>query len=130
MRRRADMQRTKVRLGAVIATVAIAAAAGAQAITNGEFDGARHPNVGLFAIEHDGIREAWCSGFYAGPQNADPGTGVFVTAAHCLADLAAFGFSGSDLTVTFEPEVTIEVDEDTNTWATTAATWHPAFAYD
>jgi hypothetical protein len=128
MRRRADMQRTKVRLGAVIATVAIAAAAapGAQAITNGEFDGARHPNVGLFAIEHDGIREAWCSGFYAGPQNADPGTGVFVTAAHCLADLAAFGFSGTDLTVTFDGAATY----DEETFATTATTWHPAFGYD
>ena len=124
------MQRTKVRLGAVIATLTVAASAapGALAITNGELDGTRHPNVGLFAIEHDGIKEAWCSGFYAGPRKADPGTGVFVTAAHCLADLAAFGFSGSDLTVTFDPEISIEIDG--NTWATTAAPWHPAFAYD
>jgi hypothetical protein len=115
-------------LGAAIATltVAVAAAPGAQAITGGELDGTRHPNAGLFAIEHDGIKEAWCSGFYAGPRKADPGTGVFVTAAHCLADVAALGFSGSDLTVTFDAAVTI----DENTFATTATTWHPAFAYD
>ena len=115
-------------LGAAIAalTVAAAAAPGAQAITNGELDGTRHPNVGLFAIEHDGIKEARCSGFYAGPRRGDPGTGVFVTAAHCLADLAAFGFSGSDLTVTLDAAVTI--DEDT--FATTATSWHPASAYD
>jgi hypothetical protein len=115
-------------LGAAFAalTVAAAAAPGAQAITNGQLDGNDHPNVGLFAIEHDGIKEAWCSGFYAGLRKGDPGTGVFATAAHCLADLAAFGFTGSDLTVTFDAAVTI----DENTFATTAMTWHPAFAYD
>lgn len=57
------MRRARLRLGAVIAalTVATAAAAGAQAITNGQLDGNDHPSVGLFAIEHDGIKEAWCS---------------------------------------------------------------------
>jgi hypothetical protein len=122
------MQRTKVRLGAVIATLAVAAAAapGAQAISNGELDGTRHPNVGLFAIEHDGIKEAWCSGFYAGPSRSDPGTGVFVTAAHCLADLAALGFGETDLTATFDTAATFDAD----TFATTATTWHPASAYD
>jgi hypothetical protein len=115
-------------LGAAIAalTVAAAAAPGAQAITNGELDGTRHPNVGLFAIEHDGIKEARCSGFYAGPRRGDPGTGVFVTAAHCLADLAAFGFSGSDLEVTFDAAATYDGEK----FATTATTWHSAFAYD
>jgi hypothetical protein len=115
-------------LGAVMATVAVAAAAapGAQAITNGELDGNRHPDVGLFAIEHDGIKEAWCSGFYAGPSRSDPGTGVFVTAAHCLADLPALDVTGTDLTATFDSAATY----DGETFATTAATWHPAFAYD
>ena len=121
------MQSAKVRLGAVIATLMIAAATapGAQAISNGELDGTRHPNVGLFAIEHDGIKEAWCSGFYAGPSRSDPGTGVFVTAAHCLADLAAFGVSGTDLTTTFDAAATYDGD----TFATTATTWHPAVSY-
>jgi hypothetical protein len=107
---------------------ALVSASPALAIDNGVPDGTNHPNVGLLAIEHDGVKDAWCSGFYAGPHKTNPGIGVYVTAAHCLADLAAFGFSGSDLTVTFEPEVTIEVGE--LAWATTAATWHPASAYD
>ncbi len=122
---------SRLRMAAAVGLTTVAAlvsAPPALAMINGVPDGTDHPNVGLLAIEHDGIKDAWCSGFYAGPHKADPGTGVFVTAAHCLADLAAFGFSGSDLTVTFDPEVTIEVDG--NTWATTATTWHPAFAYD
>lgn len=123
-----EIQSAKLVLAAAIAALMVAAGAvpAARAITNGQLDGNDHPNVGLIAIEHDGIKEAWCSGFYAGPRKADPGTGVFVTAAHCLADLAALGFSGSDLTVTFDATVAIDPD----TWATTAATWHPAFAYD
>lgn len=121
----------QLRMAAAVGLTTVAAlvsAAPAPAVVNGVLDGTRHPNVGLLAIEHDGVKDAWCSGFYAGPHKTQPGTGVFVTAAHCLADLPAFGFSGSDLTVTFEPEVKIEVEGFT--WATTAASWQPAFAYD
>jgi trypsin len=127
-----DEMTSRLRMAAAVGLTTVAAlvsAAPALAIDNGVPDGTNHPNVGLLAIEHDGVKDAWCSGFYAGPHKADPGIGVYVTAAHCLADLPALGFSGSDLTVTFEPEVTIDVDENTNTWATTAAAWHPAFAY-
>ena len=126
------MHRTEHIAGAAIAALAVVAAlvsaSPALAMINGDPDGTNHPNAGLLAIEHDGIKDAWCSGFYAGPHKADPGTGVFVTAAHCLAELPAFGFSGADLTVTFDAEVTIAVDG--NTWATTATAWHPAFAYE
>lgn len=115
---------------AVTAVAALASASPALAIDNGVPDGNDHPNAGLLAIEHDGIKDAWCSGFYAGPHKADPGIGVFVTAAHCVADLAELGFSGGDLTVTFDPEVEIVIDRTTFTWATTASNWHPAFAYD
>ena len=114
---------------AVTTVAALVSASPALAIDNGVPDGTNHPNVGLLAIEHDGVKDAWCSGFYAGPHKTNPGIGVYVTAAHCVVDLAEFGFSGSDLTVTFDPDVTIDVDEHTNVWATTAATWHPAFAY-
>jgi len=122
---------SRLRVAAAVGVTTVAAlvsAAPAPAIDNGVPDGTNHPNVGLLAIEHDGIQDAWCSGFYAGPHKADPGVGVFVTAAHCVAELAAFGFGGSDLTVTFDPEISIEIDGFT--WATTAAPWHPAFAYD
>jgi hypothetical protein len=122
---------SRLRMAAAVAVTIVAAlgsASPALAIDNGVPDGTRHPNAGMIAIEHDGIKDAWCSGFYAGPHKADPGIGVFVTAAHCLHDVAALGFGGSDLTVTFESEVKIEIIGDT--WVTTAATWHPAFAYD
>src|SRR3954451_1575186 len=122
---------SRLRIAAAVGATTVAAlvtASPALAIDNGVPDDTNHPNVGLLAIRHEGINEPLCSGFYAGPHKADPGTGVVVTAAHCLADLAARGFSGSDLKVTLEPEMTTEVDGPT--WATTAATWHPAFAYD
>ncbi len=113
---------------AVTTVAALAIASPALAIDNGVPDGTDHPNVGLLALEHDGVNDAWCSGFYAGPHKANPGIGVYVTAAHCIAQLSQFGFSGADLSVTFEPDIAIEIDGET--WATTAATWHPAFAYD
>jgi len=125
--------RSRFMAAAAVAATSIAALASASpalAIDNGVPDGTDHPNVGLLAIEHDGIKDAWCSGFYAGPHKSDPGIGVYVTAAHCVADLAELGFSASDLTVTFDPDVSIVIDENTWTWATTAATWQPAFAYD
>ena len=109
------------------AVAALVSASPALAITNGVADGTDHPNVGLLAIEHDGIKEPKCSGFYAGPHKANPGIGVFVTAAHCLADLEALGFSGSDLTVTFEAETTTVVGDP---WTITASSWQPAFDYD
>jgi hypothetical protein len=122
---------SRLRMAAAVGLTTVAAlvsASPALAIDNGVLDGTNHPYVGLLALEHDGIKDAWCSGFYAGPHKADPGIGVYVTAAHCIAQLAEFGFSGSDLSVTFDPALTIEVDGET--FATTATTWHQAFAYD
>jgi Trypsin len=122
---------SRLRMAAAVGMTTVAAlvsASPALAIDNGVPDGTNHPNVGLLAIEHDGVKDAWCSGFYAGPHKANPDIGVYLTAAHCLAELPEHGIGGSDLTVTFEPDVTIEIGEIA--WATTAATWHPAFAYD
>jgi hypothetical protein len=122
------MRRSRFALGAALATLAMAAATapGAQAIGGGRPDGDDHPDGGMMAIEHDGIREAWCSGWYAGPHKADPGTGVFVTAGHCLADLAELGFAPSDITVTFDTGAHYDLDS----FEAVAANWHPAFAYD
>ena len=67
---------SRLRMAAAVATTTVAAlvsASPALAIDNGVPDGADHPDVGLLAIEHDGIKDAWCSGFYAGPHKADPG---------------------------------------------------------
>lgn len=112
---------------AMLTLTLAAAAPGAHAITNGVLDGNGHPNVGMFAIEHDGIKQARCSGFYAGPRDGDPGTGVFVTAAHCLAG-AEFDFPGleaSQLVVTFDGDAVY----DGETFDTTATTWHTGSAY-
>ena len=110
-----DEMTSRLRMAAAVALTTVAAlvsASPALAIDNGVPDGTNHPNVGLLALEPDGIKEPLCSGFYAGPHKTDPSIGVFVTAAHCIARLAEFGLSGSDLTVTFEPETTTDVDGD------------------
>ena len=120
-------------LGAVIAALAVAAATapGAQAIVDGRPDGDEHPAVGMMAIEHDGITEAWCSAWYAGPRKGDPGTGVVVTAGHCLADLAELGYPPSDITVTFDTGAHfVWLEAEHLTLAAGASDWHPAYGYD
>jgi hypothetical protein len=104
----------------VIAALAVAAllpAAPARAISNGVPDGNAHPNVGELALDEGGEHIAWCSGFYAGENEDEPG-GVFVTAAHCLAGLPA----GSQFSVTFDDELTIDPDTffttDVDEWVT------------
>src|SRR5690349_14241339 len=127
------MRRFRLALGAAVAVMATAAATapGAQAIVGGRPDGDAHPAAGMFAVDHDGIRDAWCSAWYAGPRRNDPGTGVVVTAGHCLADLAENGVVPTDLTATFDTGAHWELDEaDGTTPALGVTTWHPAVAYD
>jgi hypothetical protein len=121
-------------IAAVAAAVALLAASPAFAISNGVPDGDEHPNVGLLTIEEDGHRYFLCSGFYAGARKDDPGSGVFVTAGHCVDWLPDFGIAGSQLWVTFEANVAIDDETD----EVTAASWHqatdfasdPAFGHD
>jgi hypothetical protein len=122
------MRRSRLALGAAVAVLATAAAMapGAQAIVGGRPDGDDHPAVGMVAIEHDGITEAWCSAWYAGRHRTDPGIGVVVTAGHCLADLAELGYAASDITVTFDADAHYEI----GAFEAVATNWHPAFAYD
>ena len=127
------MHRARLLIASAVLTFA-AAAPGADAVTNGVLDGNDHPNVGLFAVEHDGIRQMGCSGFYAGPRKGDPGSGVFVTAAHCLrgAEEDAPGLQPSQLVVTFDTDATYDfaLVGDEEYLHTTATTWHPASDYD
>jgi secreted trypsin-like serine protease len=51
----------------------------AAAITNGEPDGDRHPNVGLMIADIDGEPQWRCSGTLIAPR-------VFLTAGHCVGD--------------------------------------------
>jgi len=71
----------------------------AQAITFGQPDGDNHPNVGAMIVKgSDNYPRLLCSGTLIAPQ-------VFLTAAHCTAAAAAYGFAPGDVFVTFDPVV-------------------------
>ncbi|HEX6292283.1 MAG TPA: trypsin-like serine protease [Herpetosiphonaceae bacterium] len=75
---------------AVLSLVAVllATIAPAKAITYGELDGDRHPNVGAMVAEWraPGQKDLFCSGTLISPT-------VFVTAAHCTAYLQSRGIN-------------------------------------
>lgn len=114
-------------LTAVVASLVVAAAA--LAIGNGTPDGNGHPNVGLLAVEDDGDRFGVCSGSYAGARKGAPGTGVFLTAGHCVAWMPGAGIEASQLWVTFDTAATVDADTGEVIGATT---WYQAtgFAFD
>jgi hypothetical protein len=73
--------RSNMLIAAGVAALAVAAPA-ALAITGGSLDGSAHPAVGLLLADRGNGPEADCSGTLVS-------TTVFVTAAHCTADLAS-----------------------------------------
>jgi hypothetical protein len=116
-------------LAATIAMATLAAPSAAIAIGNGVPDGNAHPNVGLLAVEEDGHRfPVGCSGSYAGARKDAASTGVFLTAGHCVAWMPDAGIAGSQLSVTFDTNATI----DPETFEVTATAWYQAtaFAFD
>jgi hypothetical protein len=111
----------RLRTAALLAVVtALALPQAALAITGGVPDGNGHPNAGMLAVEENGKPQGACSGSYAGERKGAPGTGVFLTAAHCLADLP----EDAQLLVTFEADVTFTEEE------TIAASWYRATGFD
>ncbi len=67
---------SRLRKAAAVALTTVAAlvsASPALAIDNGVPDGTNHPNVGLLAIEHDGIKDALVLGLLRGPAQGRPG---------------------------------------------------------
>ena len=81
----------------IAAAAALAAVGSAVAITFGQLDGNRHPNVGALIFEdEDGERGILCSGTLIEPD-------VFLTASHCTAFLEAIGVAPDDVWVTFDP---------------------------
>ncbi len=88
------MRRKFVAVLSLIA-VMLAAIAPAKAITYGELDGNRHPNVGAMVAEWNtpGQKDLFCTGTLISPT-------VFVTAAHCTGYLESIGIL--DVWVTFD----------------------------
>src|SRR5215475_9658283 len=86
--------RRSVLLAAAVLAASLVALGPAQAITNGQPDEGRHPNVGLMVVNFGSGPEPWCTGTLIGPT-------YFLTAAHCIAFLEQFG--GETIGVTFDP---------------------------
>jgi hypothetical protein len=81
----------------VAVVLALLTATTAQAITFGEPDGDRHPNVGFMIAQFpDGSLQPRCSGTLIAPT-------VFLTAAHCVRWMAVSGVGTHDVFVSFDP---------------------------
>jgi hypothetical protein len=118
-------------IAAVLVAVAPVSPSPAFAIGNGVPDGDGHPNVGLLTVEEDGVNYFLCSGSYAGARKGDPGTGVFLTAGHCVSWLPTSDNNTPDqLRVTFDPTVTIEFDPVFGLNTVKATTWRDGKAID
>jgi hypothetical protein len=99
---------------AVLALLLAVQAVGA--ITYGEPDNGRHPNVGMMVAEFDGVKDWICSGTLISPT-------VFLSAAHCTAYLEAVGIAPDAVWVTFD-EV---FDANTNTFHAGTYVTHPGY---
>ena len=87
----------KLSIVAIVLVSALLVVTPALAITFGQPDEGRHPNVGaMIVLESDGVKYLYCSGTLIAPD-------VFLTAAHCTAAAAAYGADPDDVFVTFDP---------------------------
>ena len=101
------------------AALLIAALAGpAGAITFGQPDGNRHPNVGSIVLDIPEIGLIqWCSGTLIEDD-------VFLTASHCTADLDAIVQDfGAEVLITFDPTISVSGTFFTGAWVT-----HPLYS--
>lgn len=95
----------------------------AGAITNGESDGNRHPNVGAVVALYEGEYWRQCSGSLMSETQ-------FLTAAHCINWIGAFGLPLSDLFVTFDEDLIRQDDgsvQPAHLIGVSDLDWHPAF---
>jgi secreted trypsin-like serine protease len=116
------MRRMKSAVVVAVAAVAIMGLAGgrAGAITNGQVDGNRHPNVGALLADYDSESpgpDILCSGTLIAAQ-------VFLSAGHCTAFLEEEGIS--DVWVTFAPEYNEDSTSPAGLFSGTYHT-HPRF---
>jgi hypothetical protein len=89
----------------LLATMALAillAAGAASAITYGQPDGNRHPNVGALVVADEQGEFLFCSGTLIAPD-------VFLTASHCTAAIEQFGleFLGVTFDSVFDPDTSV-----------------------
>jgi secreted trypsin-like serine protease len=108
-------------------TAVIGAGSSTGAITFGEPDGGRHPNVGSVIGTIPGVGSfQWCTGALIDPT-------VFLTAAHCFVDDDGIEFTdkGVEFTVSFDENLDVDLDglvDDEVDRLTGDATPHPLFA--
>jgi hypothetical protein len=90
------MRRFLVALTALAATVGVTAPA--HAITFGQFDGNRHPQVGAMVADWNtpGVPELFCTGTLIDED-------TFLTASHCTDALESLGIAPDEIFVTFDP---------------------------
>jgi hypothetical protein len=87
-------------LVAAIVGTALATAAPASAITFGQLDGNRHPNVGALFADWDPDspgQDLLCSGTLISRED-------FLTASHCTEFLPAIGVDPDEVFVSFDPD--------------------------
>jgi hypothetical protein len=110
------MQKKLFPLPAVVVLLLVTASL-AQAITFGQPDGDRHPNVGSMVFLENGVRYQWCSGTLISPT-------VFLTAAHCTAPLPYYDVDPHDIWVTFDPVLDENSTLLRGTYDLNPAAWH------
>ncbi len=83
----------------IVVALALLVAVPVSAITYGQSDGNRHPNVGTMVFESNGIKTKFCSGTLISPT-------VFLTAGHCVAYLESLGMTqiGVTFDTVFDPD--------------------------
>jgi hypothetical protein len=106
-------------LMAGILAVPLVAGGPAQAITNGQPDGNRHPNVGLMVVDFGSGPTQWCTGTLIAPTS-------FLIAGHCISLMQEFG--GTVVGVTFDEIPTL--DGTSTVIPAQAVTMDPAFGHD
>lgn len=82
-------------LSLLVAVLALALAIPVQAITFGQPDEGRHPNVGAIGYMKNGNPWIVCSGTLIAPD-------IFLTAAHCVSWFPSAGIGPADLWVSFD----------------------------
>lgn len=85
-------------IAALVAVAAMLAAPTGQAISMGQLDRNRHPEVGALVAAYgdNGEKDVLCSGTLIASD-------VFLTAAHCTAYLESIGIRAHQVWVTFDP---------------------------